>query len=121
MLKILCYMCTTKKRENYMTICLLIVHFVSVVQVGTSVRMKDIAVSCKLLHAPPPPVRLGQEKVPAQSSSFKPTLYSDDTITKDVEDDDEEDDDDGEYSLGDSYDSDDSDESGQGLVLKIFV
>lgn len=31
------------------------------------------------------------------------------------------DDDDGEYSVGDSYNSDDSDESGEGLVLKIFV
>lgn len=100
-----------------MNICLLIVHFVSVVQVDTSVRMKDIAVSCNLLHATPL-VRLGQEKVPAQSSSSEPTLYSDDTITDDEE---EDDDDDGEYSIGDSYDSDDSDESGQGLVLKIFV
>lgn len=94
----------------------LIVHFVSVVQVGTSVRMKDIAVSCNLLHAPPL-VRLGQEKVPAHSSSFEPTVYSDDTIT----DEEEEDDVDGEYSVGDSYNSDDSDESGEGLVLKIFV
>lgn len=94
----------------------LIVHFVSVVQVGTSVRMKHIAVSCNLLHAPPL-VRLGQEKVPAHSSSFEPTVYSDDTIT----DEEEEDDDDGEYSVGDSYNSNDSDESGEGLVLKIFV
>lgn len=70
-----------------------------IVQVGTSVRMNDIAVSCNFLHAPP---------VPAQSSSFKPTLYSDDTITDDAE---EDDDDDGEYSMGDSYDSDDSDQS----------
>lgn len=80
-----------------------------VVQVGTSVRMKDIAVSCNLLHAPPL-VRLGQEKVPAHSSSFEPTVYSDDTIT----DEEEEDDVDGEYSVGDSYNSDDSDESGEG-------
>lgn len=58
-----------------------------IVQVGTSVRMNDIAVSCNFLHAPP---------VPAQSSSFKPTLYSDDTITDDAE---EDDDDDGEYSM----------------------
>lgn len=63
-------------------------------------------------------VRLGQEKVPAQSSSSEPTLYSDDTIMDDEEGDDDVD---GEYSMGDSYDSDDSDESGQGLVLKIFV
>lgn len=70
----------------------------------------------QLVAYTPLPVRLGQEEVPAQLSSFEPTLYSDDTITEDAEDND-----DGEYSMGESYDSDDSDESGQGLVLKIFV
>lgn len=42
-------------------------------------------------------MRLAQENVPAQSSSFEPTLYSDDTITNEEE----QDDDDGEYSVGD--------------------
>lgn len=48
---------------------------------------------------------------------FEFIVYLDDIII----DEEEEDDDDGEYFVGDFYNFDDLDESGEGLVLKIFV
>lgn len=108
-------MFTIKKIERYMN---LVSYSTFCFSCASWYISEDERYCCELqLVACTPLVRLGQEKVPAHSSSFEPTVYSDDTIT----DEEEEDDDDGEYSVGDSYNSDDSDESGEGLVLKIFV
>ena len=72
-------------------------------QVGKSVKMKDVAIACNLLHAPPL-VRLGQEEVNQHSAPSCNTSFQSDDTTSDEEDNEADED----FKMNDSFESDES-------------